>query len=243
MQIKTKRGVVLFVLVIVMLALVIVNVSNWFLLPRDLFWQLLLNANGQLLTVTLITAPYIGIKARQLTIMSEKLEFALNHDQLTRVSTRSHLNKLMQTGEIWPCVVIIADLDHFKAINDTYGHPAGDAVLQRFAEIVKATIRHTDLVARYGGEEFVIVLPRSEADDGAALARRIKERLTAAPIKVDHHNIPLTASFGISVAADLSGLPVALKSADTALYAAKDGGRNQVQVAKAEPPQLCASLS
>jgi diguanylate cyclase (GGDEF)-like protein len=122
--------------------------------------------------------------------------------------------------------LILADLDHFKSVNDTYGHAAGDVALQCFAEACTATVRSTDLVGRYGGEEFVLLLPGTNAERAEAIAEEISRRLAAAPT-VDGMEMP-TVSYGISTYdAGTTGVDDLIAAADGALYVAKSQGRNR----------------
>ncbi|TLM88291.1 diguanylate cyclase [Pseudarthrobacter sp. NamE5] len=122
--------------------------------------------------------------------------------------------------------LILADLDHFKAVNDTYGHAAGDLALQAFAEACTATVRSTDLVGRYGGEEFVLLIPGANGERAETIAEEISGRLAGTTAN-DGMEMP-TASYGISTydggTKDLKGL---IASADAALYTAKSLGRNR----------------
>jgi diguanylate cyclase (GGDEF)-like protein len=122
--------------------------------------------------------------------------------------------------------LILADLDHFKAVNDTYGHAAGDIALQSFADACTATVRSTDLVGRYGGEEFVLLVPGSSAERAELIAEEISRRLASAPT-VDGMEMP-TVSYGISLydtrTRDVEEL---IGAADAALYVAKSQGRNR----------------
>jgi diguanylate cyclase (GGDEF)-like protein len=122
--------------------------------------------------------------------------------------------------------LVIADLDHFKAVNDRYGHPAGDSVLQAFAATCTASVRSTDLVGRYGGEEFVIFLPGAGPDRAEAIAQEISRRFAASDVP-EGVRFP-TVSYGIATnnsgAADLRMM---IASADSALYRAKSTGRNR----------------
>lgn len=123
-------------------------------------------------------------------------------------------------------VLILADLDHFKAINDTYGHAAGDSALQRFAEACTETVRSTDLVGRYGGEEFILLLPGASPERGELIAEEISRRLAAEPA-MDGMEMP-TVSYGISTYdAGTSEVDDVIAAADAALYAAKSLGRNR----------------
>ena len=122
--------------------------------------------------------------------------------------------------------LILADLDHFKSVNDTYGHAAGDVALQSFADACIATVRSTDLVGRYGGEEFVLFLPGTNAERAENIAEEISRRLAAAPT-VDGVEMP-TVSYGISTYdAGTSGVEGLIAAADDALYVAKSLGRNR----------------
>lgn len=122
--------------------------------------------------------------------------------------------------------LILADLDHFKSVNDTYGHAAGDLALQAFADACTATVRSTDLVGRYGGEEFVLLLPGTSAERAEVIAEEISRRLAAAP-SVDGVQMP-TVSYGISTYDDgTSDVDDLIASADGALYMAKSLGRNR----------------
>ena len=127
--------------------------------------------------------------------------------------------------------ILLMDMDHFKIINDTYGHPIGDAVLKAFVETCQSTFRVTDIFGRTGGEEFSAVLPETDAAGAALMAERLRDRVMNMRIPVETGGLPIT----ITVSIGLTGLreeDVALESmirrADKALYAAKKAGRNRV---------------
>lgn len=125
-----------------------------------------------------------------------------------------------------PALLVLADLDHFKAINDRYGHPAGDLVLQAFAAACTATVRSTDLVGRYGGEEFILYLPGVDPDRAESLARDISRRFAARnpPENVRYPTVSYGIASNNSGTADLRTM---IASADSALYRAKATGRNR----------------
>lgn len=134
-----------------------------------------------------------------------------------------------------PLTLIMFDLDHFKTVNDTYGHPAGDLVLQTISRLVSQTIRKSDLVARFGGEEFIILLPETPLHDGEFLAERLRQKLASTPIPLNEHSISITASFGVcgGNAGDCQiearrAIEMMIEFADQALYQAKQAGRNRV---------------
>ena len=133
--------------------------------------------------------------------------------------------------------VVMADLDHFKQINDTYGHPAGDAVLCEATRRMQSAVRTYDSIGRYGGEEFLIVVPGAEEASTLQQAERLRASISKAPIKVNHSSaIPLTISLGVTAPAEpaASNLESLLRAADLALYEAKRKGRNRVEMASAE---------
>jgi diguanylate cyclase (GGDEF)-like protein len=163
-------------------------------------------------------------------------------DPLTGCYNRRHLHNQLLETEIsraqryrLSLTVIMCDLDHFKAVNDTYGHHGGDAVLQRFATLLQSMTRDSvDSVVRYGGEEFLLILPETDLAGAELLAERLRQALAAAPVEHDGRQIAVTASFGVASVDFASSTHTAhlnmIAAADDLLYAAKDGGRNRVCV-------------
>jgi diguanylate cyclase (GGDEF)-like protein/PAS domain S-box-containing protein len=128
-----------------------------------------------------------------------------------------------------PTALILLDADHFKAVNDRFGHPAGDAVLRHLADTLAETFRQVDVVARIGGEEFAVLLPSTDLAGAAAVAERLRGVIEAGGVTFDAHAIRYTVSAGVAMmGAHAGGLDGLLKRADLALYAAKAGGRNRV---------------
>ncbi|MGU3536674.1 PleD family two-component system response regulator [Methylobacterium sp. A54F] len=159
-------------------------------------------------------------------------------DGLTGLHNRryldSHLGALFADARLGqrPVAALLLDIDRFKAINDTYGHEAGDEVLRTFAERIRLHTRTVDIVARYGGEEMVIILPDAGLAEAHCIAERIRERIEALPFSVQRatRTVPVTVSIGVAVRqGDDAGPQDMLKRADVALYRAKDGGRNRVE--------------
>jgi two-component system cell cycle response regulator len=156
-------------------------------------------------------------------------------DGLTGLHNRRYLDSHLQTlferavERRRPLSMMIADLDHFKQINDTYGHDVGDAVLREAARRLRQNVRGIDLACRYGGEEFVIVMPETSGEIAEKVAERIRRQISDAPFDAGGTLLRLTASFGIScVSSGNDTLPAMIKRADEALYQAKNSGRNQV---------------
>jgi two-component system, cell cycle response regulator len=125
-------------------------------------------------------------------------------------------------------------VDHFKVVNDEYGHAAGDKALRAIADTLRVTTRVFDSLARYGGEEFVVVMPGGGVEDATQAAERIRAAVEAIPFEVDSSvGYRLTVSIGVACRNDMSVTPeVLLHAADNALYAAKRGGRNRMEIAE-----------
>jgi diguanylate cyclase (GGDEF)-like protein len=133
--------------------------------------------------------------------------------------------------------VLMIDIDHFKSVNDRFGHPAGDEILKLFANVLVHTLRITDIVGRIGGEEFAAVLP-CPIDEAVVAADRVRVVFASAGVQVD--DTPVATSVSVGVSGGPAGIDVnaLLAAADTALYRAKRGGRNRVEVATEEPLDL-----
>ena len=132
-----------------------------------------------------------------------------------------------------PCSFLMIDVDHFKLVNDTFGHQMGDWVLKMVANTLTAARRDADVVARFGGEEFVIMLPETTRDAAAMVAERIRSMVAASALAVGDSRLSLTISVGVGeTMAGLPGVEAVLRDADQALYDAKANGRNIVCVAK-----------
>lgn len=159
-----------------------------------------------------------------------------NTDALTgALSRRNFLNLAEQeltrsTRYELPLMVLMLDLDHFKHINDHYGHAAGDAVLIGFVKTVMGVLRESDLIGRIGGEEFAVLLPNTSLEGGRALAQRIIECVRSNPVEVAGERIAYTVSVGAGCLSAETSFSALLGVADTALYRAKNGGRNRLEV-------------
>jgi diguanylate cyclase (GGDEF)-like protein len=130
--------------------------------------------------------------------------------------------------------VLVFDLDHFKSINDRFGHAVGDDALRLFAATVRNNVRATDVVARFGGEEFAAILPGGAAD-AATVGERLRAAFQAAAVEISSHRIGATVSVGVAAAMAPVEIDPLLACADTALYRAKSNGRNRVELAPNEP--------
>jgi diguanylate cyclase (GGDEF)-like protein len=138
--------------------------------------------------------------------------------------------------------VLMMDIDHFKRINDTYGHGVGDQVIKALAEVATKGLRPTDILARYGGEEFVVTLPETDGDVAHLVAERLRASLEQAVVKADGvGEVRFTVSIGVATFATGVALARAMERADQALYRAKDGGRNRVEITELLEPAIAAA--
>ena len=167
-----------------------------------------------------------------------KLEELASRDGLTGVLNRRALDeRLVEAFSYFarrgaPLSLAMVDLDHFKQINDNYGHQAGDDVLQEAARRVNSVVREYDTVGRYGGEEFLVLLPDTPVEEATTIAERIRSILADSPISTrDGEQISATTSIGLATAdpAFRGGMKDVIESADAALYRAKRSGRNRVE--------------
>jgi two-component system, cell cycle response regulator len=175
------------------------------------------------------------------------LHEAGTRDALTGLANRGRLEQRLDEEfrgalqEKRELAVLMLDLDHFKEVNDTHGHAAGDAVLHSIAQVLKARLRRDDLVARYGGEEFVMLLPRTSSSGARKVAHSIRTAVESTPVAHQSATIATTVSIGVAVLGQPPVFDTAaalLEAADTALYRAKRGGRNCVSFFEESPQQL-----
>ncbi|HEX7051432.1 MAG TPA: PleD family two-component system response regulator [Longimicrobiales bacterium] len=168
---------------------------------------------------------------------NEELERISISDGLTGLFNHRHMKEVVhdeferskRTGE--PLAVVMFDFDHFKQVNDTYGHQVGDRVLQEMARILERTAREIDKIGRYGGEEFIVVLPDTDMDDAVTFAERVRQRVERHPFAVDRAEpLHLTVSAGVATTPHpaVYNPRTLVQRADQALYAAKAAGRNRV---------------
>ena len=190
--------------------------------------------------------------ARELTGLADwlrteqgRLTDDATRDPLTGLPNRRFLSETL-SREIaaamrthWPLSLIMVDLDHFKSLNDTYGHQAGDVVLKRTAERMASLVRQSDMVARFGGEEFAIVVPRARMERAMEIAQELRDALRCDRFETGEHSLRVTASFGVAElhACGLTDADALIKQADVALYKAKEAGRDTVVCAKKATPQ------
>jgi diguanylate cyclase (GGDEF)-like protein len=191
--------------------------------PQQVVFRLALLGAVALLSLALMRS---DLQHRSASII-DPLTSMLNRNALgARVAELSHQARVVQQ----PIGLIVADLDHFKAVNDTHGHGVGDAVLRDVAYCLRKRLRAFDLAYRLGGEEFLVLLPGADARESAALAEDLRETILAS----HHGGVAVTMSFGVSASPPSSfDYDDVFEAADQALYTAKAAGRNCVRVAEA----------
>ncbi|HEX3985174.1 MAG TPA: GGDEF domain-containing protein [Acidobacteriaceae bacterium] len=173
----------------------------------------------------------------------ENLHYRATHDSLTALLNREAILDMLDRElarnqrERTPISILLADLDHYKKVNDMYGHPIGDQVLREVARRFVHAVRGYDLVGRYGGEEFLLILAGCAATEGMARADQLRQSIEASPITTSCGPIPITISIGVLPAQEWAYPPVedVLREVDVALYAAKGEGRNRCK--PAVPPR------
>lgn len=177
----------------------------------------------------------------QIGILSSFAALVVDEFELRTIAKRDHLTGLLtrrataaqaetaiasRDAHGRPAALVLLDIDHFKAINDSYGHPVGDIVLQKVARVCKAMLRAGDALGRVGGEEFALILPETDADRASDIAERLRREIADMPC--DHDPRGVTASFGVAVLDDsIMTFVDWMEAADEPLYAAKRGGRNR----------------
>jgi two-component system, cell cycle response regulator len=180
----------------------------------------------------------------------EQMRFQATHDGLTALWNRGvildllgrELARSMREGVC--TAILLGDLDHFKDVNDTYGHPVGDEVLKETAKRLLSSVRSYDFVGRYGGEEFLVVLNNCKPEFAFARAEEIRKAIALRPAQTSVGPIPVTMTLGLLLSQDWGRRPVQdlLQETDNALYAAKAAGRNCVKVATPKVFPECQTI-
>ena len=175
-------------------------------------------------------------KNRELEQVNKRLRKLSITDGLTELFNHRHVHELLheeferskRSGE--PMAVVMMDLDKFKAVNDTYGHPTGDVILYETAQILKDTAREIDMVGRYGGEEFICILPGTDEEAAAQFAERVRHAVEEHVYRDEQHEVRMTTSGGVASypSAQVEEPDLLIKHADEALYTAKESGRNRI---------------
>jgi diguanylate cyclase (GGDEF)-like protein len=178
-----------------------------------------------------------AVNQEDLTKANAHLAYLSQTDGLTQLFNRGFWEERFQREHKRcirtqaPCSLVMFDIDHFKKVNDTYGHQAGDEVIRTLASIVRQTVRETDICGRYGGEEFTILLIDTDADSATNFTERLRKKIAALTVTTNEHEINFTISSGIAqFSTKFTKHTQWIEAADKALYHAKENGRNKTSV-------------
>ncbi|MEJ6401513.1 GGDEF domain-containing protein [Yoonia sp. 2307UL14-13] len=228
---QSWAGVVLAAALTTMAAVLVATALAYILYPSGAL------ADAMFLTpiITITTAfpfcIFVWAQVRDKIRLSTKLQHLVNRDRLTNVATRDYFFRRMASRPKSDGIMLMVDIDHFKRVNDTYGHVAGDAVIRHVAQILVAQTRRDDIVCRFGGEEFMVFLRDQDLDDGFAVAERMRAEIATAMAKSGDTQIPVTVSIGGAIKEPDADVAVVISVADAALYQAKRDGRNRTHFA------------
>ncbi|MEH6508373.1 diguanylate cyclase [Halopseudomonas aestusnigri] len=180
----------------------------------------------------------VAVNKRQLESANTKLQELALRDGLTGLLNRRYWESCLEREFARhqrydsPVSLVIFDIDHFKRVNDTYGHQTGDEVIRSVAEITSRLARETDFAGRYGGEEFVVLLPGTHLDGAAQFAERLRQAVEQQVLDYQGSPLSYTISLGVAtISDDMANYQILLERADKALYASKEQGRNRVTLA------------
>lgn len=199
----------------------------------------LVSTTGEVDHIAIIIYDVTDIAANRKALESANEELAMlsRTDRLTQLNNRGHWEEcLIQEFSRYSrydttCSVVMFDIDHFKKVNDTYGHQAGDEVIKIVSKVLQDNLRKTDIAGRYGGEEFGVILGNTDAESAVVFCERLRQQIEALEVVHDGRSIKFTISLGISQALESTeDYKAWLEQADQALYASKEGGRNQTNI-------------
>jgi len=214
------------------LAVVLIVAATWLTPLADGSFAII--PAGAAIAVATVTAVAVQVLSKrehrlQLLAYVDPLSGVLNRRSFLDLSGKEESRSRRRNYHI---AVLMVDIDHFKQINDTYGHASGDSVIRGLAEICARALRPSDLVARYGGEEFIISLPETGIEQARQVADRLRATVAEATIPTGTGGVHFTVSIGVAICSRRASLADAMRRADEALYAAKRNGRNRVEIAE-----------
>lgn len=248
---RQRRGALLMSAALGIEGVLLLGRGIWYAVHAAAPQGLLRNGLGQSLTF-LISFTVVQLATLGFILMTKDRAEAVNHelanyDMLTGIANRRLLQQTLRRDaeramrEHASYAVLMVDIDHFKAVNDTHGHLAGDAVLRHVAHLLQARVRGQDMVGRWGGEEFLVLLPATPLEGARQLAEAVRASVCDAPSHYDGTPLPVTISIGICADVLQPGdrARLLVDAADKALYAAKANGRNRIAHATlARPHEL-----
>ncbi|WP_019614128.1 sensor domain-containing diguanylate cyclase [Psychromonas ossibalaenae] len=181
----------------------------------------------------------VAINRQAFEEANRKLEHLSHTDTLTQLNNQGYWRECCQqeykrhTRTQQPSSLIMLDIDHFKQVNDTYGHPFGDEVIREVANCLRKNMRETDIAGRYGGEEFTLILVDTDLKSAQLVAERVRESIESSEFQYQGKEVKITASIGIAhITGNIPDYQTWIKTADLGLYIAKDSGRNQIGISE-----------
>ncbi len=199
MQLHSTKAVLIFALVTTMAAVLFSHLLTYPLVPAE---ELRHIQRYAFLITPIVAFPictFVGFKIKQNSELTRQMRRLLNRDRLTDVSTRDFFFARLARHPDNYGISLMVDIDHFKRVNDSYGHLTGDAVIAHVAGILAQEVRNQDLVCRFGGEEFVVFLDQSSRAAALAVAERIRQRVEATPVDSEGYRVSVTVSIGGSL--------------------------------------------
>lgn len=241
LNLRTNTSVWLVTIAFTVLTSTVVTAAILFMYPPE-EWAFEITLSLALtISLTVGVSQALGSLARKNQIMGDELQRLVDRDRLTNVSTRDHFFAWMDEPAPFSGVSLMVDIDHFKRVNDTYGHLAGDKVIREVAEILQTSVRPTDLVARFGGEEFLVFLRNHSLLDAHSVAERMRLNVEQKTFTHEGKRFQVTVSIGGACKARQAAIEAAISEADAALYTAKKSGRNRTCIDLPDAPELDAA--
>lgn len=202
-------------------------------------WELQISLSLTIFLSTIFCV-FMGRKSVETYRLTTELKRLVQRDRLTDVATRDYFYSRMSKDPEGFGVSLMVDIDHFKVVNDTHGHMAGDEVIRSVAAILRENVRNDDIVCRFGGEEFLVFLQKHDEEQAYVVAERIREAVELQTIDFEGKPLKVTVSVGGSLRSRVSEIEEAIRQADAALYQAKEDGRNRTIFNNFEPEPLAA---
>lgn len=231
-NIRTHIDVFLWTLVIADLAVIGVVAYYRLLVPRELYQPVLQHVIVATASLSVLLGYFFLWQIKLGQNDQKKLRQKNETDSLTGIFTRARFFMDVGGVDASRCSVLMVDVDRFKSINDTYGHPLGDEVLVKTAERLRAACRSADILARYGGEEFIVCLPVTSNKTAKRCAERLRLSVAAVDVAVGDIRLAVTVSIGSASGTEGDSIDTLIARADKALLLAKSGGRNRVVAAE-----------
>lgn len=227
MEVQQRKDLWTFAILFTLLETALLMVLQLLIYPPEMHSYILLREPLMTVMVSLPLCLYLGGLLHQSYLRKQELNRMVQRDRLTDVGTRDFFYEQIGQDRDAYGVSLMVDIDHFKRVNDTYGHLVGDMVIKSVAAILRANCRDVDIICRFGGEEFVIFLHRVTPEQGEDIAERMRRSVAMSPVHSGDATVGVTISIGGSLKQASDDIDEAISEADVALYQAKQTGRNR----------------